>query len=111
MNIKRTKTGTVTFITPEFPIIEESLDPLNHKIKECLERNEIRLVINLSQVPFIDSKGLEALLDYHNKIRKRGGTIKIANPNPLCNEILNITNMTTYFEIYFDLEKAGRSFL
>jgi anti-sigma B factor antagonist len=76
-----------------------------------MERNEILIVINLSQVPFIDSKGLEALLDYHNKIRKRGGSIKIANPNPLCNEIFNITNMTTYFEIYFDLERAGKSFL
>lgn len=111
MDVKRNNVGVITFLSPDFALIDENMSLLDREIHGCLEGNEHRLVIDLSLVPYIDSKGLESLVDYYNQIRKRGGSIKVSNPNPLCNEILEVTGMTKYFDIYFDLEKAGRRFL
>jgi len=111
MNVKRNKVGVITFLTPEGAMIGEEMAPFEAEISECLERDELRLVIDFDHVPYIDSEGLERLLDAFNRVRERNGNIKISNPNPLCNEILEITRMTRYFDIFFDLEKAARSFL
>jgi anti-anti-sigma factor len=58
-------------------------------------------------VPYIDSEGLEKLLEYYHQVRRSGGSLEIFNPNPLCNEILNVTCVTDYLDIYFNLNKAG----
>ncbi len=111
MDVKRNKTGVITFLSPDFALVDENMSLLDQEIRHCMETGEHRLVIDLNLVPYIDSKGLESLVDYYNLIRKGGGSIKVFNPNPLCNEILEITGMTKYFDIYFDLETAARSFL
>jgi anti-anti-sigma factor len=111
MNVKRNKTGAITFLSPDFALVDENMSLLDQEMKHCMEAGETRLVIDLNLVPYIDSSGLESLVNYYNMIRKEGGNIKVSNPNPLCNEILEITGMTKYFDIYFDLETAARSFL
>ena len=105
--ISCTKSGVKTFIDPDFALIGENMASLDEQVKECLDKNDIHLVIDLASVPYIDSEALEKLLEYYNQIRNIGGSLEIFNPNPLCNEILNITRITNYIDIYFDLEKEG----
>ncbi len=111
MEMKRNKVGVITFLTPDGAMIGEEMGPFDAEISDCLEGDELRLVIDFDHVPYIDSEGLERLLDAFHQVREKNGHIKISNPNPLCSEILEITRMTNYFDIYFDLEKAARSFL
>jgi anti-anti-sigma factor len=95
------------FLIPDFALIGEHMAPLDEEVKNCFDRNDLNLAIDFELVPYIDSEGLEKLLEYYNQIRSKGGSLEIFNPNPLCNEILNITRITDYIDIYFNLEKAG----
>jgi len=110
MKVSRNKSGVITFLIPDFALIEENIALLDKEVKKCLEMNELRLVINFELIPYIDSVGLERLLEYYHDITRTGGSLKIFNPNPLCNDILFITRITNYVDIYFDLEMAGRSY-
>jgi anti-anti-sigma factor len=110
MNVQRSRSGVITFLAPDFALSGENLGLLDKEVTRCLESNELRIVIDFASVPFIDSIGLERLLDYHHRIIRAGGSLKIFNPNPLCNDILYVTRLNDYFDIYFDLDKAGRSF-
>jgi anti-anti-sigma factor len=110
MKIKRHKIGRIVFLSPDFAFIEENLGLFDAEIEQCLETGEVRVVLDLNLVPYIDSAGLEKLLACADRIRRKGGSLKISNPNPLCNEILQITRMTRYFDLTFDLEDAARSF-
>jgi len=101
------KSGVKNILSPDFALIGENMASLDEQVKECLDKNDIHLVIDLASVPYIDSEALEKLLEYYNQIRNIGGSLEIFNPNPLCNEILNITRITNYIDIYFDLEKEG----
>ncbi len=105
--IRRNKSDVKTFLIPDVALIEENIALLDKEIKNCLNMNELRVVIDFESVPYIDSKGLEKLLEYYNEFRRKGGSLEISNPNPLCNEILNVTRITDYLNIYFNLEKTG----
>ncbi len=111
MEVKRNRVGVVTFLTPDFALLGDEMQRMDQEVRNSLEKEELRLVIDLHHVPYIDSAGLEKLVRYSEQIRRRGGNIKLSNPNPLLNEILEVTRMTRYFDIFFDLEKAARSFL
>jgi anti-anti-sigma factor len=104
------KSGVKNILIPEFALIGENMESLDEEVKNCLDRDDIHLVIDFGAVPYIDSEALEKLLEYYNQIRNIGGSLEIFNPNPLCNEILNITRITNYIDIYFDLEKDGGDF-
>ncbi len=110
MKIKRHRIGRIVFLSPDEALIGEHLAVLDEQIQQCLDAGEVRVVLDLNAVPYIDSAGLEKLLACADRVRKKGGSLKISNPNPLCNEILEITRMTRYFDITFDLEDAARSF-
>lgn len=105
--VRRNKSGVKIFLIPEFALIGENMALLDEEVKKCLDSNDLRLVIDCEFVAYIDSEGLEKLLEYHHQIRNKGGSLEIFNPNPLCNEILNLTRITDYIDIYFNLEKAG----
>jgi anti-anti-sigma factor len=105
--VRSNKSGAKIFLAPDFALVEENIASLDKEIKNCLDRNDLRLVIDFELVPYINSQGLEKLLEYHDQVRRKGGSMEIFNPNPLCNEILNITGITDYIDIYFNLENAG----
>lgn len=105
--VRCNKSGVKIFLMPDFALVGENMALLDKEVNNCLDRNDLQLVIDFELVPYIDSEGLEKLLAYYNQIRQKGGSLEIFNPNPLCNEILNITCLTDYIDIYFNLEKAG----
>jgi len=111
MKIKKSKIGVISYIEPEFPIAGEGVQEFRRVIEECFKEREFKIVINFHSVPYIDSEGLEALLDILGEVRKRGGSIKISDPNPICNDIFLATRFNTLFDIYTTVGEAGRSFL
>lgn len=111
MGLSKLTTGLVTFLTPSEALIDENIPTLRRALEECRTRQELRVVIDLHAVPVADSSGLEFLLEAQQDLQSRGGSLKLANPNPLLNEILVATRLNRELEIFFDLDRAGRSFI
>ena len=65
----------------------------------------------MTDIPLIDSCGLEVLLDNQERFVQSGGTFKLAAPTELCLEILEITRVAECFEIHRDVKSAVGSFL
>jgi anti-anti-sigma factor len=60
------------------------------------------LLINLEAVPYIDSLGLESLIEIYNSVRSRHGEVRFLNPARKVAELLGLTKLTAVFEIYVD---------
>ena len=73
MKIKKTKIGVISYIEPETPIADEVVSQLRKAVDDCFKESEYKLVINFRSVPYIDSEGLETLLDILAEVRKKGG--------------------------------------
>ena len=73
------------------------------------DTNVVDLVLNLEEVPFIDSVVLEYLVDLQMKLAERMGQVKLARCDETLREILEITRLTTTFEIVPDPADALRT--
>ena len=71
--------------------------------------NVVDLVLNLEEVPFVDSAVLEYLVDLQMKLAERMGQVKLAKCDANVLKILEITRLTTTFEAVNDLAEALRS--
>src|SRR3990167_1998074 len=100
MKIKKSKVGVISYIEPEIPIASEGVKELKNVIEDCFKESEYKIVINFRTVPYIDSEGLETLLDILGEVRKKGGSIKLADPNSVCSDIFAATRLDSIFEIY-----------
>src|SRR5690606_10506449 len=63
MDIHEHQHGAVTVLKPEGALSQGDADQLRQRLATALEKSLGRLVLDLSGVPFVDSQGLEVLVD------------------------------------------------
>jgi anti-anti-sigma factor len=74
--------------------------------KDYLDQLKNEIIIDFSKISFLDSAGLELLLQMHNELKQRGGALKLVHLNKLCLDILKVTQLINVFRIYEDMNKA-----
>lgn len=104
------KQAAVDIVTGEGPISRDTLEMLDNVVAPCLLDGQPRLVIDMSQVALLDSNGLEFLLDLNDKCIARGGALRLAGPNNLCQDILDVCSVSSEIEVYEDTTRAVGGF-
>lgn len=64
------------------------------------------VVLDLSDVEFVDSSGLGALVRLMQTARSKAGDIKLSRVSPRIRKTLEMTGLVTQFEIYDSVEEA-----
>lgn len=108
---QQARQGAITVISGSVPLIGDQLQFLTAAFDDCLSEGQPRAVLDLHEVPLMDSAGLEALLDILDRFGERAGVLKLAAPNTLCDDILSVTGVGTYFEVFGDVNSAVGSFI
>jgi anti-sigma B factor antagonist len=85
-------------------------DVFKETIRNLLDEGFKNVVVNMSQVPFINSTGLGILISAYTTLRKEDGVLKLANVTERIDSLLMITKLGTIFETYSSEEKALESF-
>ena len=83
---------------------------LRSTIKQNLTQGKKRLVLDLSEVNYIDSAGLGTLVAGYTSARNEGGEIRLAGVTKRFGELLNITKLVTIFNVHDSVENAVKSF-
>ncbi len=68
-------------------------------VRKSLLDNQSNIEIDMSQVTFLDSCGLGALVALHKTASSRKGTLRLLNPRPPIEQILELTRLHRIFEI------------
>ena len=108
---ERTQQGAVDLVRGDEPLNADFVPRVTQLLQECCLRGQPRVVLDLENVPLMDSAGLEMLLDVQEDFQKRGGALKLAVRNTLCREILAVTGVGSQFEIYPEAASAVGSFV
>ena len=58
-----------------------------------------RVAVDLSELEFMDSTGLAALLGAHKTLSEHGGTLELRHPNKMIVNLVQITGLDDVFEI------------
>ena len=83
---------------------------LRRQVRDLLHDGKNKLLLNASQVEFIDSSGLGELVTALTSVRKQGGELKLLNLAKRSYDLLRITKLHTFFEIMDDEASAVESF-
>jgi anti-sigma B factor antagonist len=105
-------------LAPRFEVSEESLDgggggviavrgeihmstapELSALLSDALGRGMTSLVLDLSEVEFIDSTGLSVLLNVLRRLTQRGGALAVVCTNPTVLRLFEITRLESTFDI------------
>jgi anti-sigma B factor antagonist len=88
----------------------EGDEVLKDKINSLILQNKKRILLNLADVPYIDSAGLGEIVRTYTTVSRQGGQLKLVNLTKRITDLLMITKLLTVFET-FDVEQdALKSF-
>jgi|SRR5690606_6048650 len=111
IEIDERRHGAVTVLRPNGSIGGEAAAALLPRISDAAGRSLGRIVLDASSAPFLDSAGLEALLDAADRMAESGQALKLCSVNETLREALALTGLARRFEQYEDVQAAVRSFL
>ena len=84
---------------------------IRNTISSILESGGKKIVLNLAEVPYIDSSGIGELVNTHNKVIKGGGQLKLLNLTKRIHESLSIMKLLFLFQVYDSEQSTVASFL
>lgn len=94
---------TVIVLTPTGRLDITTAWQFRLKLQECISKVSPHIIVNLKEVPFIDSSGLTSLVAGMRDADKVKGSFRICNIHPESRLVFEVTMMDSVFEI-FDTE-------
>ena len=88
----------------------ESSATLRRMIREIVEMGHRKIILNLSDVDYIDSAGIGELVSACTSLRNLHGELKLLNLSRRLRDIIQITRLYTIFDVQTDEQTALRSF-
>ena len=79
---------------------------MNDTVARLLADRHFNIVIDMAGVPRVDSSGVDALVLAVRRARENGGDAKLAGLTARVRHLLEITQLTTVFDIYTDVPEA-----
>jgi anti-sigma B factor antagonist len=83
---------------------------LRELVRDLALKGNKNIVLNLSEVVYIDSSGVGELVKAHATIRNQGGILKLASLNKRVHDLLQLTRLSNVFDIEKDEASALKSF-
>lgn len=108
MKLSSYKSGPASVICPREAVTQAECEQIRLMVAEASVGGAAIVLLDLSEVPFIDSVGLEMLLDLERGCRDQGGRLKLVGLSENCTDILQVTDLSARFEIQPTVEQALR---
>lgn len=110
MKIKHQDYNDVTVVELHGEFVEEYCKLFQDTMTELLKNEMSGIVLDMSKVPFIDSKGLEDLLWLRDYCHASKSQLKLAGLDSNISKILEITRLDSKLDRYDELSEAVKSF-
>jgi len=111
MEILEQTKGAVRVIRPTGALTGLDAEKVKSRAAQASSASLGKIVIDAGAVPFVDSRGLEVLVELSEELGATGQVLKLAGANESLREVMELTELTGHFEHYEDVNAAVRSFL
>jgi anti-sigma B factor antagonist len=111
VQITEQQQGAVTVVAPNGPVALADADQLRSVAMQVIDRSRGRIVLDATAMPFLDSRGLEVLLEVTERLNESGAALKMCGVKETVREIMELTDLAGFFEYYDDVNCAVRSFI
>ena len=88
----------------------ESVDRLRSTIDDFVAGGDTRFILDLAEVPMIDSSGIGLLVRSLMNLKQQGGAIKLLNPTKFAIQTLKMIGLLNLFDVFEEQQEALASF-
>jgi anti-sigma B factor antagonist len=111
MEINPRTNGNVTILDLRGNLtIGSGEEELTVTIARLLNEGQRYLLLNMADVPFVDSSGIGGLIKSFSRVKSDGGKLKLLNPAQTTRQLLSITGLLSVLQVFDDEETAVASF-
>lgn len=110
MKVKTQEYNKVTVVELQGELDIDFAEMLQNTITEIVSAQKAGIVLDMSDIGFIDSQGLERLLWARDYCNENNCQLRLAGLDENCVKILEITRLEGEFDRYAELSEAVKSF-
>ena len=111
MQIEERRAGSVVILDAKGKLTLGDGDVLlKDKIHSLVQQGHKQVVLNLGDVPYVDSAGIGEIVGSYTTLSRVGGTLRLLNLTKRIHDLLAITKLLTVFETFNSEDEAVRSF-
>lgn len=111
MEITEQRHGAVTVLKPGGPLVQNDAVMFRQRLSDVLTKSMGRFVVDASAIAFVDSQGLEVLVQAGDELLRSGRALRLCGSTETLREAIDLTGHSDRFEHYADVNTAVRSFL
>lgn len=101
--------GSVTVLALRGSITTEHAEALEQRCAALIAEGSPRIVVDLSDLHYVNSAGLAVFIEAHRSCRDRGGRLVLSHPRDAIAQLLRVTHLDRLFEVFPDVATARRS--
>ena len=110
MKVKTQDYNDVTVVELQGELDGDFIELFRSTITDIVTARKAGIVLDMSEVGFIDSQGLEQLLWARDYCSENNCQLRFAGLDETCEKILEVTRLESEFDCYDELAKAVQSF-
>jgi len=100
----------IQILEPDNLLIPEDNQKIIEEVTCLISEGKNNFVVNLSEVPYVNSIGLSFLISILTRARSAGGEVLIANVSDKIKQILLMTRLQAMFTVTNSVEEAVAHF-
>ena len=109
MTVTQDAVGRRVVLSPQEGLVAGGpAEEFEQRIQSLLRDGHHDLLVDLRQVPRIDSRGVRALVRGHTTAQRLHATFRLACPGPHIREVLELSRLDSIFTIYDNIETAKK---
>ena len=102
--------GVVIIRVGEAKLMYPMLSDFSESISALVAEGESKVVIDMSQVTYVDSASIGCLMDLYRQTTQAGGLLKLAGVQKRVETMLTMTGTQNFIELHADEAAAVSSF-
>lgn len=110
MEITVTEYKRCDVVQPKGRLDSNTVPDLQEKLKGIMDQGKYKIVLDMTDVTFVSSRGWWLLIDTQKQCKPHHGEVIIVNLNQDIQDSLNLVGMGDYFKLFDDLTAAVGSF-
>jgi len=110
MEISEERFGGVTVLKLSGRLDSVSAPELKERVKACARNGQLRLVIDMNDIDFVDSSGLGSLVVCLRSLKKVAGDMRIAALQDRVRAVFELIRLHHIFEIFDSAGTAVNSY-
>ena len=111
-HVRVERKGDIVVLAPKGQLVggDETTAELEKSIRDLANEGNMKLLLDMGEVDFINSWALGVIIGAHANYSKRNAQIKISSLNPRNSQLMTITKLVRIFDIHDTSDAALASF-